>query len=203
MPIYTAPVRETRFILEERARHRPLFQPPWFFQRLARPGRGDPRGGGPVCRRGAPAAEPGRRRGRLQARRRRLGHHAARFQGGVPIMVRGRLADADRSGRVWRAGPAPGRRHRGQRICPVRQPQLRDVPGPDLGRDRLADGQGVRRIEGDLRPQDGHRRMDRDDEPHRTPLRHRSWPAQDPRRGQCRRQLCDHRHENLHFVWRA
>ena len=38
-------------------------------------------------------------------------------------------------------------RHGGQRIYPVGQPQLRNVPGPDLGRDRVAAGQGLRRAE--------------------------------------------------------
>ena len=54
MPIYTAPVKETRFVLERRARHRPLFEPPGLRQRHARPRRRDPRGGRALLRGSAP-----------------------------------------------------------------------------------------------------------------------------------------------------
>ena len=45
--------------------------------------------------------------------------------------------------------------------------------------------------------------MDRDDEPHRAALRHRSRPAQDQGRAAGRRQLQDHRHQDLHLLGRA
>ena len=51
---------------------------------------------------------------------------------------------------IWRAGLAPGRRHRGHRIYPVGQPQLRDVPGPYLGCDRVVAGQGQRRAQAEI-----------------------------------------------------
>ena len=75
--------------------------------------------------------------------------------------------------------------------------------GLTVGRDRLAAGQGLGRAQAELRPNHDHRQMDRDDEPHRAALRHRPRPSQDPRRAQSRRQLCDHRHQDLHLVGRA
>ena len=75
-----------------------------------------------------------------------------RIQGGLRAVLRGRLADPDRARGIWRPRPAAGRRHGGHRIYPVGQPQLRNVPGPDLGRDRLAAGQGQRRAQAEVRP---------------------------------------------------
>ena len=43
---------------------------------------------------------------------------------------------------------------------------------------------GIGRAQADLRAQHGHRQMDRHHEPDRAALRHRSRPAQDPRRAQ-------------------
>src|SRR6185369_9710381 len=41
----------------------------------------------------------------------------------------GRLADSDGTRRIWRAGHAAGRGHRGHRVYPLGEPQLRNVPG--------------------------------------------------------------------------
>ena len=60
-----------------------------------------------------------------------------------------------------------------------------------------------RRAQADLRAQHGHRPMDRHDEPDRAALRHRPRAAEDPRRSQPGRQLFDHRHQDLHLVGRA
>ena len=58
---------------------------------------------------------------------------AAGLQGSLPAILRSGLADADGAGGIWRAGPAAGDRNGDQRIYPLRQPQLRNVPGPDGG----------------------------------------------------------------------
>ena len=145
MPTYTAPVRETRFILEQRARHRPLFEPAGLRQCHARPGRGDPRGGGQVRRRGAAAAEP-RSATRTAASATTTARSPRRPASRRPIeqFVEAGWPTLTGARGIWRAGPAAGRRHRGHRIYPLGQPQLRNVPGPDRGRDRLAAGQGQR-----------------------------------------------------------
>ena len=49
-------------------------------------------------------------------------------------------------------------------------------------------------------PNDDHGQMDRHDEPDRAALRHGPWTSEDPRRSQPRWQLFDHRHENFHLV---
>ena len=45
--------------------------------------------------------------------------------------------------------------------------------------------------------------VDRHHEPDRAALRHRPRPSEDPRRAERRRQLLDHRHQDLHLVGRA
>ena len=100
-------------------------------------------------------------------------------------------------------GLAAGRRHRDRRICPLRQPQLRNVPGADQRRDRRAVCKGVGRAQAALPAQYGHRQMDRHHEPHRAARRHRPRPIQDPRRAERRRQLFDYGNEDLHLVGRA
>ena len=58
---------------------------------------------------------------------------------------------------VRRAGAAARAGDRAQRICAVVEPELRDVPRPDRGRDREPAGQGQPRAAADLRAQDGRR----------------------------------------------
>ena len=109
----------------------PLRQPARLRECVARHGRGDPDRRRPLRRRSAGAAQPHRRRGGLHPPRRRLGDHADRLQGRLRAVLRGRLDDAVGARGIWRAGPAAGARHRGQRISAVGQPGVRNVSRPD------------------------------------------------------------------------
>ena len=142
MPIYHAPVKDTHFVLNDVLGLRPLFQPPRFLQRHARFCRRDPRGSRQVLRRGASAAE--QVGDEVGCKRNDDGSVTTPpgFKDAYSSSAR-RLADTHRARGIWRPGPAAGHRHCDRRICPVRQSQFRDVSGADLGRDRLAAGQGV------------------------------------------------------------
>ena len=105
--------------------------------------------------------------------------------------------------RVRRPGPADVHDPAGQRVPVLGQPGLRDVSRPDPGRDRRDPGARHAGAEGALPAEDGGGRMDRHHEPHRAALRHR--PRPDPHQGgeAGRRQLQDHRHQDLHLRRRA
>ena len=78
-----------------------------------------------------------------------------------------------------------------------------DVWRPHHGRDRSADGARQARTEEDVRAEDGGRRMDRHHEPDRAAMRHRSRPVAHQGGQAGRRQLQDHRHQDLHLRRRA
>ena len=121
MPSYTAPVRDTKFVLDHVVELAELLEPAGLRRRHAGHGRSDPDRGRPLLRGGAAAAQPHRRRGRLQAPRRRVGDHAARLQGGLGPVRRRRLDDASRAAGIWRAGPAV-------RSCRPRSPNISAQP---------------------------------------------------------------------------
>ena len=106
------------------------------------------------------------------------------------------------AGGLGRAEPAAGGRHRGGRDLEFGQPRLRPVPAADARRHRRPGGAGQRRAETHLPAEDGDRRVDRHDEPHRAARRLRPGRAQDPRRAAGRRHLPHLRHQDLHHLRR-
>ena len=130
-------------------------------------------------------------------------HHAEGIQGSLQAGRRRRLARPVGAGGIWRAGPAgdaePGR----HRIPERGQHGVFDVWRPDHGRDRGADGARQARTEEDVRAEDGGGRVDRHHEPHRAAMRHGSRPAAHQGGQAGRRQLQDHRHQDLHLGRRA
>jgi hypothetical protein len=75
--------------------------------------------------------------------------------------------------------------------------------GLTAGRDRVTAGKGVRRAKGDLCAQDGRGHLDRDDEPDRAALRDRTSGSSRPRPSLSRRQLQDFGDEDFHLLRRA
>ena len=109
--------------------------------------------------------------------RRRQRDHADRLQGRLQADRRRRLDRHFGAGRVRRPGPAGDHDADRQRVPVLGQHGLRDVSGPDAGRDRGAARARLGGAEGSLSAEDDRRRMDRHDEPDRAALRHRSRPA--------------------------
>ena len=90
-----------------------------------------------------------------------------------------------------------------QRVHHLRQHGVRHVSGPDAGRDRRARPARLGRAEGALPAKAHLRRMVGHDEPDGAAMRHRSRADQDEGRARRRRQLPDHRPEDLHLGRRA
>ena len=182
MPSYTAPVAETRYRARGGARHRALLQPARLRECDARSGRGDPDEGGRFA---AEVLAPLNRVGDEHGCTRHADGSVTTppgFKEAYDQFVAGGWTTLSAPEEYGGQGLPHGRRHRGQRISALRQPGVRNVSRPDPGRDRRDAGQGHGRAEADLCPQHGRRQMDRDDEPDRAALRHRSRPPQDPRR---------------------
>ena len=94
---------------------------------------------------------------------------------------------------------SPGR----QRIPDLGQHGVLDVWRAHHGRDRGADRARHPRAEENLRAEDDRGRVDRHHEPDRAALRHRSRPPAHQGGAPGRRQLQDHRHQDLHLRRRA
>ena len=91
----------------------------------------------------------------------------------------------------------------GQRIPLLGQHGLRHVSGPHAGRHRRAARACLAGAEDEISAEDGGGRMDRHHEPDRAALRHRSRPVAHQGGEAERRQLQDHRHQDLHLRRRA
>ena len=199
MPSYKAPVRDTLFVINELLRLESYRQSARFRECQRRYRRGGDRRGGQVRQRSARPAQCVGRCGRLHAPCRWHGDDADRLQAGLRPVSRGRLGHDFRARTVWRAGHAGSAGFALEEFLVLVQPVLRDVSGADQRRDCRDSRQGLAGIAADLCAQDGLGRMDRDDEPDRAALRHRSRPDPHPRRAARRRVLCDHRHQDLHL----
>ena len=89
--------------------------------------------------------------------------------------------------------------HRRRRDAVLEQHGLQHVLGPDPRRLLRHPRPRHARAEGGVAPEDGELRVDRHDEPDRAARRHRPRDAPHPRRAAGRRQLSDHRPEDLHL----
>ena len=104
------------------------------------------------------------------------------FKRGLSRLCRGRLGDARRAGRTWRAGAAAGARRRGDGGSGLGQYGLLAVHDADARRGRGAQASRLAGAAGGLAAEAGHRRMDRDDEPDRAAGGLGRRRAEDPRR---------------------
>ncbi len=194
---YAPPVREHPVHPARRAAHRHPGQRAGFRGAFLRRRRAGPHRSRPLLRRGAGAAERPRRQGRLRALGRRLGDHPAGVQGRLGPAHRRRLDGPQLPLRLRRPGAALGPGAGLQRDELFGQHGVFHVPGPHP---RRLFGHPRRRLGGAeraLSPQARQRRVDRDHEPHRAAVRHRSWPHPHQGRRRRRRLLPHHRREDL------
>ena len=125
------------------------------------------------------------------------------IQGGLPAICRRRLDGHLGARRIRRSGPAGDDDHRPQRDPGGRQHGADHVSGPHAGRDRGDPRPRHAGAEGRLSAEDDRGQMDRHHEPHGAAVRHRSRPAAHQGGEAGRRQLQDHRHQDLHLGGRA
>ncbi len=130
-------------------------------------------------------------------------HHAARLEGHVQALVRGRLERARRSRGFRRAGPADDDVGGSARNVELRLHGLRRRADADHGRGRGDRQARLRRAQGDLSGKARHRRVDGHDEPDRAAGRLRPRRAAHPRRAGGRRHLPHLRPEDIHHLRRA
>ena len=133
-----------------------------------------------------------------------VGHHARRLRQGLPPLRRRRLAGGAVPARVRRRRLPVARRHRDAgdaqtsanmafSLCPMLTQGAIDMLAAPRQR-------GAAR---DLPAEDGDRRVDRHDEPHRAAGRLRRRRAHHAGRARRRRHVADHRPEDLHHLRRA
>ncbi len=133
----------------------------------------------------------------------RTGENAARLQGGLRRLSRGRLAGPRSRDRVRRPGTAASAADRVLRDAVLDQPGLGDVPRTDDRCVRVPAEACLRRAEGAFPAEARLGTVDRHDVPDRAALRHRSRHAAYEGRAATRRQLPADRREDLHFLRRA
>ena len=148
----------------------------------------DPRGSGEVRDQRARSAQRVRRPRRRAVAGGRHGQDAGGLQGRLPAVLRERLERAHQESRVRRAGPAAARRHRGRGDVARVESRVRPVSAAHAGRHRGDRTARIAGAEGQVPAEDGARRMDRHDEPHRAAGRLR------PRRGAHARRAAGRRH---------
>ena len=94
--------------------------------------------------------------------------HAVRLQGRLPAVLRARLERAGEGSAVRRGRHAAPRRGRGRRNLERREHGLPALPDAHCRRDRGDRAQWLRRAQAHVLAEDGRRRVDGHDEPHRT-----------------------------------
>ena len=203
MPSYKAPVDDVMFLLNDVFHIDRYNNLPGFAEATPDLVEAVLGGGGKIRRTGADAAQPRRRQGGLPPPRRRLGDDADRVQGRLSEAHRRRLDRHLGARRVRRPGPADGAGAGAQRVPLLGEHGVRHVSRPHRGRDRGAAHARLAGAEGALSAEAGRRAVVRHHEPDRAAMRHRSRPGAHPRHAAGRRQLQDHRHQDLHFRRRA
>ena len=202
MTTYRAPQRDMRFVLHELLEVEKLAGLPGYEDASADVIDQVIEEGARLCENVLFPLNRDRRRGGLRLRERRRAH-ARGLQGGLRRVHRRRLDRARGRRRVRRPGPAQGHQVRGRRDGLLGQPGVRQLSGP-LGRRLSRDRDPCeRRAQGALSAEARRGPLERHDVPDRAPVRHRPRPDPHPRRAGRRRQLPDHRHQDLHLLRRA
>ena len=132
------------------------------------------------------------------------GHHARRLRQGLPALRRGRLAGGAVPAGVRRRRLPVARRHRRCRSCMTSANMAFSLcPLLTQGAIDMLAALRQRGAARDVPAEDGDRRVDRHDEPHRAAGRLRRRRAHHPGRARRRRHVADHRPEDLHHLRRA
>ena len=141
---------------------------------------------------------------RLHAPPRRQRHHADRLQGRLQATGRGRLDRHLGAGRIRRPGPA-GDPDRGRSTNSSARPTWPSPCMPGLTQGAIAAllAHASPELKTKYLPKMTDRRMDRHHESDRAALRHRSRAVAHEGGEAKRRQLQDHRHQDLHLRRRA